>query len=339
MELEPKLVHAPELLGDYWFNSRPVSIREQEGNVILVDFWDFTCVNCIRTMPYVQEWSRKYQEFGLVTVGVHTPEFAFGKNPESIEKAIKRFGIGYPVVVDNNALIWSAFANKYWPARYLIDRKGYIRFQQYGEKGYQEFERAIQRLLRETGYRAELPDLMEPLRDTDGSGAVCYRATAEMFLGYLRSNVGNPEGYNPESAVLYNDPGIHLAERFYLNGKWMNEKEFLNFAGTQSEEGAVALQYEALEVNAVMNSTDGKVCEVTVQQDDKPVPRDLAGEDVVVTKTGTSLVFVDSPRMYSLVKNKDFGGHELKLTTSSPNLELYTFTFVSCVIPDLISSN
>lgn len=336
-ELEPKVVHAPELFGNFWFNTlEPVSVRDNLGNVMLVDFWDYSCVNCLRTLPYINEWHRRYAEEGLIVVGVHTPEFKFAHERTNLERAIKDFAIRYPVVADNDARVWSAFANRYWPSRYLIDRHGYIRYYQHGEGGYQQFERAIQSLLVDAGYRGELPDLIKPLRDTDETGAVCYRSTGEMHAGYLRSSLGNIEGVVPESAAEFLDPQEYLQERFYVGGRWYIAREHMRYEGLEHEAGTIALRYEALEANAVLSSASGKLVELEVLQDGKPLDKEAAGGDVIVTHEGQSILFVDKPRMYQLVKNKQFGEHTLRLKASGGGLELYTFTFVTCAIPDFI---
>jgi len=163
MRLDPKTVHAPEI-GPAWLNSPPLLLRNLRGRVVLLDFWDFTCVNCIRTLPYVREWHRRYEPLGLTTIGVHSPEFYFGQSPEILEQALAEFDIAYPVMLDNDYAIWKQFANKYWPSKYLIDPDGYIRYFHAGEGAYQETELAIQELLRERDPRVTLPRPMELLR-------------------------------------------------------------------------------------------------------------------------------------------------------------------------------
>ena len=175
MEIEAKHTQAPELYGNFWLNSEPIALRDYSGEVVLIDFWDYTCVNCIRTLPYIQEWQKKYKPFGLMVVGVHTPEFEFAASPENVQKAVENFKITYPVMLDNEALIWNAYSVHHWPTRCLIDRDGYIRFIQHGESDYVEFERAIQQLLNEAGSHGELPVLTIPFRDEDQNGAVCFR--------------------------------------------------------------------------------------------------------------------------------------------------------------------
>ena len=339
MELESKHIHAPQLYGSFWLNSEPISLRDYTGEVVLIDFWDYTCVNCIRTLPYIKEWRKKYKTFGLTVVGVHTPEFELAAAPEHVQKAIGNFKITYPVMLDNDAIIRNAYSVRHWPTRCLVDRDGYVRFVQHGEGGYVEFERAIQQLLSEAGSHGELPALTIPFRGEDQAGAVCYRPTCELYLGYLRGALGNPEGYNPESTLEYTDPGIYLPERFYATGKWMNERQSLRFDGSEGEDGAILFPYQAKEVNAVMGSRDGSLCEVRVQQNSQPLPKEISGVDIVQLPRQQTSLFIDTPRMHAIVCNKEFGSHMLKLTTSNPNLEIYSFTFTTCVIPELISTN
>ncbi len=159
---------APEFTGiDHWLNSPPLSMRELRGKVVLVDFWTYSCINCINTLPYVKQWHEKYKDQGLVVVGVHTPEFAFEKSTANVQEAIKRFGIGYPVAQDNAYATWSAFRNQYWPATYLIDAQGRIVYHHYGEGNYAETEAVIQKLLAQ---RTSQPEDAKP-KSVVGPGA------------------------------------------------------------------------------------------------------------------------------------------------------------------------
>jgi thiol-disulfide isomerase/thioredoxin len=337
-ELQPRSAKAHELYGDFWFNSEPVPISALRGQVILIHFWDYTCQHCLRSLPYIAEWHRKYKSYGLVVVGVHSPKFPFGKNPESIQSAIVKHSIEYPVVADNENLIASRYANRCWPSMYLIDKDGYVRFQNTGEGSYGAVESALQRLLYDAGVREDLPDLMDPVRDADRPGAVCYRATPELFAGYLKGSIGNVEGYNPESVVSYADPSIYLAGRFYAEGNWLNDKNCLRLSGPAAPQGRIIVSYQGVEVNAVMKSEQGNV-EVDVEQDGKYLTAENKGDDVVVDGTGRSMVVVNEARLYSVVKNREYGEHTLRMSTGSDGFALYSLTFVSCVIPELITNN
>lgn len=337
--VHPKRFQAPELYGDFWFNSGPVSLRALLGSIILIDFWDYSNSACLRGLPYLKEWYKKYRDFGLMVVGVHTPEFKFGRNPEHLQRAIQLNGIEYPVVSDNEALIWNSFGNSERPGKYLIDKDGFVRGTHQGEGGYDQIERSLQSLLVEVGFKGELPELVEPLRNTDYPGVVCYRASREIHVGYLRGSIGNVEGYNPEFTLEYNDPLVHLPSRFYAHGKWFGDKEYLQFEGSQGEEGYITLGYQALAVNVVLNPLDARAAKVFVYQDDQPLSSENGGEDIEFTDDGRSCVLVDSPRLFNIVRNKEYREHRLKLVMSTRNIAVYTFSFETGVIPDYISKN
>ena len=332
MELEKGQVHAPEI-GQPWVNSPPLTLRSLRGRVVLVDFWDYTCVNCIRTLPYLLEWQRRYSDKGLTVVGVHAPEFDFARSKELVAAAIARLGIPYPIVLDNAYMIWQAFANKCWPAKYLIDKDGYIRYFHFGEGDYQSTEDAIQTLLREVSPSIELGPLMEPLGDTDRPGAACYRATPELYLGHQRGRIGNPGGFQHRDeprAGDYNLPAELAADVFYLSGPWQSRPESIcSAADSAGDPAGLLVYYTAKEVNLVM-APNGEPQTVEVLQDGRPLARKDAGEDVRYTAAGESIVEVETPRMYNLVRNAQIGQHLLQLVARRPGLECFAFTFVTC---------
>jgi len=332
MTQEETRIHAPDLVGGYWVNGEPLSIASLRGKAVLIDFWDYTCVNCIRTLPYVIEWHRRYSEHGLVVVGVHAPEFSFAKELDGVKKAIESFRIDYPVVMDNGYAIWQAYASRYWPAKYLVDKDGYIRYFHFGEGGYEETERAIQTLLRENLPEMQLPELMSPARDTDAPGAACYRVTPELYFGYQRGRIGNPSGYTPKEKTAYTDIGPHAEGFFYLSGEWTADEEHVMKPWGSESESAVTIKYTAKEVNLVMNPLLGRAWSTYVLQDGAPIARGDAGEDVMFDQNDKAFVDVDAQRMYRLVNNQEIGSHELTLTTATPGLALYAYTFVSCAV-------
>src|SRR5579864_7967772 len=243
-------VLAPELEGGNWIQHGPVVLKElRDKAIVLVDFWDYTCVNCIRTLPYVVAWNKRYQQSGLVVVGVHAPEFSFAREGSHVAEAAARFGLAYPIVLDNEYAIWRAYSNRFWPAKYLVDAKGRIRYYHFGEGAYQETEVAIQGLLHELNPTASLPPPMEPVRDSDRPGAVCYRVTPELYLGYARGQFGNPEGILRDKPHDYRDPGRHMESTAYLDGRWLVEQEC---ARAEAANAALRLRYTAREVNLVL---------------------------------------------------------------------------------------
>lgn len=330
MPLEAKTVPAPEI-GPVWLNSPPLSIRNLRGRNILLDFWDYTCVNCIRGLPYVQEWDRRYRPLGLVTVGVHAPEFFFASVTELVQIAVQDLGLAYPVVLDNEYEIWKSYSNRVWPSKYLIDTEGYLRYIQPGEGNYDLMERCIQDLLRETNPSISLPDLVAPLRALDQPGALqaCRPPTPELYLGYGRGELGNESGYQKDKAhdYLYNR---NLApDEVEISGHWIARQDCLELSeGT----GALRFQYGAAEVNLVVMS--GAKCPIgraEITLDGRPIPPVSRGQDVRQDESGRTYVEVTRPRMYSIVRRPSFHTAVLELKTASLSMQLFTFTFISSI--------
>ena len=335
MQEEQGPVRAPELPTNVtWLQGGPLKMAELRGRPVLIDFWDYTCVNCIRTLPYVNEWRRRYAPLGLTVVGVHAPEFSFARESGNVQRALREHGIEYPVVLDNDYAIWQAYTNRFWPAKYLVDGQGYLRGYHHGEGAYRETEEALQALLRESFPEILLPGLMEPLRDDDKPGAVCYRVTPELYLGYQRGVVGNVVGLAPDKASTYTDPGKHMDGAAYLDGDWLLAGEYLARPAGATRESRVTVPYMAKDVNLVIHPpTYGGAATISVLQDGAPIPAEDAGTDVVAG-AATSIVTIDAPRMYRLVSNRDIDRHELTLATTSDGVAMYAFTFTSCVVPE-----
>jgi thiol-disulfide isomerase/thioredoxin len=318
-------IFAPEPVGGEWLQGGPVSLSALRGKgVALIDFWDYTCINCIRTLPYVVQWHRRYAQDGLVIIGVHAPEFNFARQGEFVAQAVKDFQIEYPVVLDNNYVIWRAYSNRFWPAKYLVDSAGRIRYYHYGEGGYRETEALIQSLLAEINPGLRLPQPMDPVRDTDRPGAVCHRVTPELYLGHQRGQFGNPQGVESGYPQDYRDPGVRMEGMVYLNGRWTVGDESAEAAAPNA---SIAIRYTAKEVNLVMApSSQGPVrVEMSLESDQKS-GQDARAED------GHLVVAVDRPRMYNLVANDEVRSGGLKLTATGAGLNAYAFTFTSCTL-------
>lgn len=341
-------IHAPELAPGEWLNApHPLELSSLRGHPVLVDVWDFTCLNCLRTLPYLTAWHRAYRDLGVVFVGIHTPEFAFARDRRQVEAALRRYDIEYPVLLDNDQRNWDAFANRYWPTVYLIDADGYIRYTHSGEGGYAETETALAQLVHEAaigrgeGDRLSLPPPMGALREEDEAGAVCFRTTPELQAGFHRGALGNPEGYLPRALpMLYRLPPRHERHDgyYYAGGTWQAGPEHLALAGDQ---GSLILPYHAATANAVLAASADPVelmldlkppITVTVTQDGQPLDAASAGPDVRL-EAGQSTVLVDAPRMYQLARNPDVSPHELRLDVPARGLALFAFSFSSCVVP------
>ena len=315
-------IYAPAIDEGEWIQHGPVNLRDLRGkSVALIDFWDYTCVNCIRTLPYVAQWHRRYTRHGLVTIGVHAPEFSFARDHANVRAAIERFGLEYPIVLDNDYAIWRAYSNRCWPAKYLVDAQGRLRYYHFGEGLYQETEAEIQRLLGEIDPSLDLPPLMAAIRDADRPGAVCYRVTPELYLGYQRGQFGNPAGVAQDRAVEYRDSGPHAEGAAYLGGRWTVGAE----SSRADEAGAtLALRYTSKDVNLVMAADGTASAEIILGEGQRP------GADVRLDG-GRMVVTVDSPRMYALVENESVAAGALRLRALDAGLSVFAFTFISCV--------
>ncbi len=335
-DLQPAIMRAGELYGDFWFNGEPVPVSALRGRVILIHFWDYTCVHSLRTFPYIRAWWRTYRDFGLEVIGVHTPKFPFGRDPGEVQRAVNRLKIEYPVVMDNGSLIAERYGSRAWPSLSLVDKNGFLRLQSTGEGDYGAIEHSIQSLLYDAGVEGDLPLPVGVLRAEDRPGAVCYRATPELYTGYLRGSLGNVEGYTPESGITYRDPEMYLDGRFYLQGTWLNGRTSIRFAGEPGTEGSLIVLYRGVEVSAVLSPEGTQGAEMEVLQDGRPLASGVAGADVRIDPRGRCRVALDGPRSYDLVKNQEFGEHVLRLTTAAGGCSVYSLTFVSCIVPELV---
>lgn len=302
---------APDFIpGGQWLNSKPLTIEELRGKVVLVDFWTYTCINCIRTLPYLTSWWNKYKDQGLVIVGVHTPEFEFEKDLNNLAGAVRDFGLTYPIMQDNNYATWEAYANRYWPAKYLIDKNGNIRYTHFGEGKYDETEQAIRALLSETG-----SDITGT--KVDNPAYTVYSKTPELYLGYWRiGNFVSPEPIVRDSLAVYSVPATVPRNSFAFAGSWT-----VGYQRAMPEKGSsLVLRFDAAEVFLVMRPKNGNGF-VRVFLDGVNVTNQ-AGIDV---KNG--VVTVNSDRLYKLIKVQTPGEHLLKLEFLDSNVELYAFTF------------
>ncbi len=329
-------LHAPELpeISGPWFNSNQLKIAElnSQNKIVLIDFWTYSCVNCLRTLPYLKKWHEKYSSMGLIIIGVHTPEFEFEKESKNVSSFIKKEGINYPVVMDNDYKIWHSFANRYWPRKYLIDTRGIIRLDHAGEGSYKETEAVIQKLLKEvTG--ESLPSVEEESHQHITQGAVCYPTTPEIYAGYLRGNSGNKDGFVQDQIHIYKSPANEDYEegKIYLEGDWVSKNEYLvHHRNVEEPTDFIAILYQALEVNAVMKSASGRKTRVLIQRDGQPLNKSFAGADVLFDDSGLTYIDVEEPRLYSLIKEGEFGKHILKLSPLHEDFQLFAYTFGGC---------
>jgi thiol-disulfide isomerase/thioredoxin len=331
-----KFRKAPSLTGlTGWLNSEPLTIGELNAKrrVVLIDFWTYTCVNCIRTLPYLKTWHERYADRGLTIIGVHSPEFEFEKVPANVMEAVERFGLEYAVAQDNAMATWRAFNNHYWPAKYLIDAGGGVAFQHFGEGEYLETEREIRRALTAAGWDVEgIPEGGYEVPKQDPKATL---VTRELYGGYERnygffgSYAGQDLYYRaPNDTVMYQDLDPHAHNKWYLQGLWRNEAEAIVHARkTEQLEDYIALKFAARSVNVVVQPEKPVEFEVVVEIDGRPLAPGEAGDDIVFDALGRSTIRVTGPRLYAIVELPAFGIHELKLRSNSDAFAVYAFTF------------
>ena len=333
---------APEFRGiSNWINSPPLTMEELRGQVVLIDFWTYTCVNCIRTLPYLKEWHDKYADKGLTIVGVHAPEFEFEKVTENVVRSAEEYGLGWPIAQDNDFKTWRDYANRYWPAKYLVDQHGTIRYLHFGEGRYLQTEEWIRDLLEEAG--VDLSDVEiganeGPARDDRSRVSdPATKQTREIYGGYSRNTsspraryIAHTEYYDGRDQTRsYTDPGVHQNQFMYLQGLWINGSESIRHAReTENYEDHIALKFAATTVNAVLDPEDADPFDVRVTIDGRPLSTEEAGPDVVVAD-GHSFFTVNEPRMYEVVALPEYGIHELTLSSNSDDFALFAFTFGS----------
>lgn len=312
---------APEIIqGGEWFNSAPLTLADLKGKVVLVDFWTYSCINCQRTFPYLKDWNEKYKDKGLVIIGVHSPEFEFEKNPKNVEKALKDFGITYPVMQDNDFATWRAYSNRYWPAKYFIDKNGDIRYTHFGEGAYDESEKVIRELLTEAGFGDSVQTVFNHNYDVVPDYEVNSK-TPELYLGYGRMDgLASPEKVVENGSANYSAPSTIPDNKFAFVGGWDVMEEYSN----PKKGSQLILNFEAQNVFLVMRPKDpNNPGQVKLSLDDNIVTNlDRAGAD-----SKNSVVTIDSDRLYHLLSIPDTGKHILKLEFLDANTEVYAFTF------------
>lgn len=292
---------APELVsGGNWINSEPLTLAGLRGKVVLVDFWTYSCINCIRTLPYLKAWNEKYKDQGLIIIGVHSPEFEFEKNPDNVKRAAKDFGVTYPIVQDNNFAIWKAYHNNYWPAEYLIDKDGNIRREHFGEGNYDETEMAIRELLGETAGTDSLVNI---------PGYTIQTRSPETYLGYWRiENFASSPGIQKDKLTIYQSPGHLETNDVVFVGSWNIREKFAE----ASPGASLKFRFDAKNVNLVMKPVkDGTKVKVNI----------LRGTEKVETRE------IEEDRLYSLLQLDSPMNDTVTVEFPDGGVEVYAFTF------------
>jgi hypothetical protein len=330
---------APEVRGEYWLNSPPLSIHALRGSVILLFFWDRTCIRSARMLDYIMELNVRYGEAGLVVIGVHSPAFEFGTRIETLEKALVERSIGFPVVMDNSRSVFEMYRNSETPATVIVDQEGNIRAQYHGRGKQQMIERDIQICLQDSGTIDTLPIPVDAVRPEEIPGVVCARETPQILFGYLRGSLGNNEGYNPESIYAYEDPGFYLPGRFYLSGIWRSDRNSITLEHLAAAESYIVVRYEGREVFALIGQKEEAPIRLYVSQDGVDLTEEIVGGDIQFDERDRSFVTVGTPRLVHLVSNEASAEHVLKIACQAAGTQMYSLTFIPGVVPELLGKN
>ncbi len=329
--------HAPAVLGTHgegempslagataWLNSAPLTPEALRGKVVVVDFWTYSCINCLRSLPYVEAWYDRYKDHGLVIIGVHTPEFAFERNEDNVRRAVSDLGITYPVAMDNDYAIWRAFNNQYWPAHFFIDTTGHIRSHHFGEGEYDQSEQTIRQLLTEGGY-PELPPAGAGAAGANGVQAaadVTHVQSPETYVGYRRAeSFASPGGLVYESPHSYELPPSLAPNQWALGGTWTVDPEK---AVLSAAPGKIEFRFFARDLHLVLGpGADGKPVRFRVQLDGA-APGMNHGTDTDANGSG----IIREQRLYQLIRQSgDVGQYVFSIEFQDGNVQAYAFTF------------
>jgi thiol-disulfide isomerase/thioredoxin len=306
-----------------WLNSPPLTVEELRGKVVLVDFWTYTCINWLRTLAYVRAWAEKYQERGLVVVGVHTPEFPFERDIENVRQAVEQMRVWYPIALDSDYAVWRAFSNRYWPAVYIADAEGRIRHHQFGEGGYDDCERGVQQLLREAGADGIPDDLVSLTPDGfEAQADWTNLRSPETYLGYAQGqNFAARGGAEIGAAGTYTAPDMLLLNQWALSGDWTIEAGASVLNGA---EGRIVFRFHARDVHLVMGPPSRATpVPFRVLVDGEP-PGDAHGLDVDEQGHGS----VCQQRLYQLIRQRSsIADRTFEITFLAAGAEAYVFTF------------
>ncbi|MFI8226312.1 cytochrome c biogenesis protein DipZ [Pseudomonas sp. NPDC085632] len=306
-----------------WLNSAPLDAQALKGKVVLVDFWTYSCINCLRTLPYVKAWAEKYRDQGLIVIGVHAPEFAFERDVGNVTKAMKELGINYPVAIDNDYKIWRAFNNEYWPAHYFADAQGRIRYHHFGEGDYAESERVIQQLLREAGAKTVADGLIKAdAKGVQQAPDMNQVLSPETYVGYQRAEHFVPDtSLVPDKVAAYTPPTNLALNDWSLGGQWNVGAERATASASAS---SIVYRFHARDLHLVLGpGGDGKPVRFKVLIDGQ-APADAHGVDVAPDGSGR----VTEQRLYQLVRQTDgVKDRTFSIEFLDPGVSAYAFTF------------
>lgn len=313
----------PELGGAVsWLNSAPLSRQSLRGKVVMVDFWTFTCINSLRPLPYLRNWAAKYKDAGLIVIGVHTPEFSFEHEPINVQNSVHNLNVAFPVAIDSNYRIWQSFNNQYWPAQYLVDAKGRIRYHHFGEGDYGEIERAIQELLKENGTTVVSETSSATGVGIEAAPEWAEARSPETYVGYRQAqNFASPERVHKDSTQAFSTPATLSLNHWGLSGSWNVNAES---AVLQSAPGKVVFRFHSRDLHLVLApAQDGKPVRFIVRLDGA-APGENRGVDTAADGSGE----IREPRLYQLIRQKGpIIDRTFEIEFLDPGIQALDFTF------------
>jgi thiol-disulfide isomerase/thioredoxin len=327
---------APEFPKDLKWDSpdgKPVTLASLKGRVVIIDFWDYTCINCIRTFPHLKQWYDRYHDAGLDIIGVHKGEFKFAADADNVAKAYARLKLPYPNIIDSDDKVWDLYKVDAWPESYLVDRNGLIRLNHQGEGRYAEYEKDIQTLLKQGHPDLDFSKLAidddKPLGGPDAGSM-----SPETYIGTARAEwsggkIANREGLQPGKTVDYAPTTNREVHGFFVQGPWINQPDDFESAAATTDAKPVILgiDYVGREVYGVFDRGSEKPAVLYVTRDGKPIPADQRGKDIQTDDKGQTFITVDEPRMYYVIAKEDDQSHELTFIAQSAGARICSFTF------------
>lgn len=311
-------IKAPELYGDHWFNAEPLSIQSSHGKNILLFFWNYTSPGSLRMLTVMKDWHNVYSDLGLICIGVHVPDFSFAMNVKKVEERLKKYSVHFPVVTDNDRRITEAYRISEIPSVVLIGTNGNIYDVVGQHSSLSRLERSIQYLLRQSGFFGELPTLRSI--DIDQQSVLHAK---EYNTGYFHGSLGNSEGYSPELAAEYQDPGIYVEGKFYAHGIWKAERNAFQYAGGPNE-GYLTCLSDGNCIDLLMGSEQKSTIRIMI--DETSMPLEFMGTDVKRDTKGNTFVTVTEPQFYSLYRTRLQGIHTVRFIPSSMGTTFYIFS-------------
>ena len=332
MELIPA-IPAPEFKEiTEWANSQPLSIKGLKGKVVIIDCWTYTCIFCLRTIPMMRRLQQKYGKYGLQVVQAHSAEYHFATDHANIKRALSRYNINdVPVAFDINNKTWEAYGNTYWPKHVFVDPNGFVRYEHAGYGGMEDFEDVVVELLQETGKKSVEEKEQDDPKDEiyDIYGMHFYGMAPEICVGYSRlRRFGNNQTLKPEAVNVVVDPGSHDVNVVYLRGRWIWQRERVQYGrGGKEGSAAVIMRYNAAKrVHCIIGTSDGKPGKIEIKLDGNHLTREQLGRDAKL-ESNVSITRIEWPFIHNLVRTDKPEAHEIEIIPRSDNFVFYTFVF------------